>query len=418
MPLIIFNAGRSALAILIIFFIAGTRSLQNLQPKTTHLHQAFWCSVIDTAVWCPIEVITYFTRSNRRIQPRVLQKLEPLISFLWCEMTVHIVSQSVQPFIVHASLSPSLTEASAIINAPKPDPWGTLAQVVLLLCALQIIHSASLCVRCVQGMFKSHADLDVPNVDPKDVPMTCFHVLAAAHGCVDHLFVTAALYIECIAAGTLVTSFKLAGENRDGSLDWMFTATAGTLLAGAHAYESWRAMGWVELMPDRRGGRRFRRQTMREGMLNRLCLRYFWVSEAWLRSVMPWRVPRLLRRWSCPELAALWPEGELQQNYVEWQAEFPPLARLAPWSNSIRHVDQWRTAGLTRDYAPRDYSAIPARGPPGWLGQLCYVVLGRIIWALVCFLEVAFAWFLSLALLFAWVYWREERKARLKLRRA
>lgn len=420
MPWNMFRSGQSALAILIILFIAGTRSSQNIQPIRTYVPHAFWCSVIETAVWCPAKVITYFTHRNRRIPPRVRQRVDQFISFLWCEMTVCIVAQSVQPFIIHASLTPYLKEVSTSTSAPKPNPWGTLDQGVVLFCVFQIFYSVTLCARTFQSDFEYRASLDFPNVDPKDVPITPFHVLTAVQGCVCHLLGTAGLYIERIATGTLVTSLAIAHRNLDGPRYWAFTAAAGALMMAAYAYMWWLALEWDDqedwLMVNQGRWRPVRQKTMVGEMMDRLCLRLIWVLEACFQRMVPWRLPRL-GRWYCPELAALWPEAELHQFYVELQAGLPPLARLAPWSNSIRHVVQWRTAGLTRDYATRDYSTGPALGPTGWLGQLCYVVLGRVLMVLVWFLRAAFAWFFSLALVITGNMWNEERKVKLKLKR-
>lgn len=421
MPSILFGLRRSALAVLIIFCITGIGSSQNIQVIRTYLHQAFWCSVVEKAVWCPTKVITYFIRSNRRIPPRLLQKLDLFFSFLWSEMTAHIVAESVQTFIAHASLSPSLTEVSTNTSAPKPDPWGTLDQSAILFCVLPIIHSVWLCARCNQSVFESYIDDDFPNVDPKDVPMTLSGVLAAAHGCICHLFGTAGLYIERIATGMLVTSFTISRENLNGPKYWAFTAATGALMVVAHAYVWRMAREWdaqeSELMAYRGRRRLVGQQIMLGQMEDRLCMRCLWLLEACFERMVPWRLPRL-GRWHCPELAGLWPEGEVKQFYVESLAESSPLALLAPWSHNIRSVDRWLTAGLTRDYVPRDHSAVPVREPTGWLGHLCYVVLGRILMALVCSLEAAFALFFFLALAIAGIIWYDDHKEKLKLKRA
>lgn len=361
------------LAILIIYFIAFITTSQNIQLIKTYLHRALWCCVVETAVWCPIKVVTYLTRSQLRIQPRLLQKLDPFITLLWCEMTVHIVAQSVQPFIVHASLSPALAEASTATDAPEPDPWGTQVRCLEIFCVSLAISVVSLWVRRSHGRLELHAYRLLLNADPGEAHITRLHVLAAAHGCLDHLLVTTALYLERIAAGSFVTSLVIAHEHLDGWEYWMFTAAAGLLMLEAIAYMffgNMEAIVWEveqrELMPGRRGGRQAGRQTIPQEMINRLCLRCVWPLEAWLRRVLPWRLPGLGRWWWFPELAALWPEAELRRFYVESLSESPPLALVAPWGRDAtreQHVDLWRRAGLTRDLVLRDYSAIPTRVP-------------------------------------------------------
>lgn len=419
MPSILFQLGQCALAILIIFSITGTGCSQNIHTIDTYVHRALWCSVIETAVWCLARVITYFIRSNCRIPPRLLQKLDLFIAFLWCEMTANIVAQSVQPFIVHATLSSSLRETSTTTNGDEFDLWWALANSVVLFCVLQIIHSVSLCVRCAQGSLKLITDMSFDDVDPKDVPITRFHVLTAMNGCICHLFGTAGLYVERIATGTLITSLIIARDNLDGPKGWASAAAVCALLTVGHEYV-WRMAGdWDDqgsgLMVDRGRWPGARPQTMYGEVMDRLYLRCTLVLQAWFRRMSPWRLPRL-GRWHCPELAALWVEGELRKFYVKSLAESQPLALLAPWSHDVLHVGLWEVANIIGDHVPRNYSAVPARGATGWLGQFCYMVLGKILAVLVGFLEAAFASFFFLALALAGMFWCEEHNLLKELR--
>lgn len=421
MPSILSSVGQFAFATLIIICVTAIGPLENLQLIGVYLHQAFWCCVIETAVGCPAEVIKYFMRSKSSIPPRILQRLDPFIAFLWCEMTAHIIAQSVQPFIVLASLSPSVAMTSTTTKAP----WGILAQCMALLCFLQIIHSVSLFVRGLQSELQCRADDVLLNVHAEEAPINRLHILSAVHEIAGRLFTTAALYLERIATGILVTSLTIAHENLDGPEYWKFTAATVVLLLGAHAYAWGKALEWDadgrELVRDRLEERQGSQQTAFEETINRLCLRCIWVFDAWLQRVTSWRVSGLGRWWCCPELVALWPEPELRQLYINSLSGFPPPAIMAPWSyNSIhkQHMNLWRRAGLTRDLVLRDHSASPIRVPTEWLGHLCFMVLGRIIVVLVWFLEVAFAWFFSLALAMACALWNEQRRADLKLRRA
>lgn len=418
MAIILYGLRESALAILIIFLIAVIGPPRDLNPIKSYLHQAFWCCVVETAVWCPAEVTTFFMYNKRLIPPRILLKLDPFISFIWCEMTAHFVAQTVQPFIVHASLSPSLTGASS----PRIATWGTLAHCVELLCVLQIIHSVSLFVRSLQRKLEYLADMSNPNIHPEIIPINLFHILGFLHGYLGRLYTTAALYLERIAAGMLVTSLTVAYESLDGLEYWAFTATAAALLLGADVRAWVKVLEWDaegdELPRDRPGGRRGWQRTTSEETINRLWLRCNCIFESLFRRVVPWRVGR---RWRCPELAALWPEGELWQFYVESLASSPSLALRVPRSRDglrERFADQWRRAGLTRDFVLGDYSTIPTRVPTQWFGHLCHMILGKIMVVLIWFLKVAFVWFFSSGVTVLYIWWNEKRKAESKLRRA
>lgn len=413
--------GQSAFAILSIIFITFFGSSQHLRFIGAYLHQAFWCSIVETAVGCPAEVITYFMRSKSRIPPSVLQKLDQFIAFLWCGMTVRIVVQSVQPFIVHASLSPYIAAVSRATGAP----WETLAQAVVLLCVLQVIHSVSLFVRRLQSTLQHHADRSHPNTTPEQVPLNHLHVLSAVHGLAGHLYTTAALYLEEIAVGMLMTSIKIEYRKLDGREYWAFTLATRAVLLAAEARSWRRALEWDaegdELAVDRPGRRRGWQQTAFEEMVTRMFLRNVWALDDLLQGLVPWRVPQLGRWWCCPELAVLWPRVELRQFYVDSLSGFSSLTHMAPWSHdAIReHVNLLRRAGIIRNFVLRDYSAIPTRLPTEWLGDLYDMLLSKIIVVLVWFLEATLAWFFTLAMAVAFVLWSEPRKAEeLKLRRA
>lgn len=212
----------SALAILTLFSIAAIDPSRDSNPIGAYITQAFWCCIVEIAVWCPAEIIMFFMHSKRLIPPRILQKLDPIISFFWCEMTAHIVAQTVQPFIVHASLSPSLAGAATTRNAT----WGTLARCVQLFCVLQIIRSVSLFVRCLQGAFK-------------DLP-----VLSFLHGYLGRSYNTAASYLERIIVGMLVTSLTVAYKRLDGPEFWAFNAAARALLLGAGVRALLKVLEW------------------------------------------------------------------------------------------------------------------------------------------------------------------------------
>lgn len=408
----------SALAILALFFIAAIGPSRDSNPIGAYIPQAFWCCIVEIAVWCPAEVITFFMHSKRLIPPRILHEWDPFISFIWCEMTGHIVAQTVRPFIVHASLSPSLAGALT----PRNATWGTLARCVQLLCVLQIAHTVSLFVRRLQETLEYIADMPHPNLPPENIPINHHHVLAFLHGYLGRLYTTAASYLERIAAGMLVTSLTVAYESLEGLEFWAFTAAAVALLLGADLRAWHKVLDWDEegdqLAEDRPGGRRGWQQTEGEETIKKLWLWCNCIFETLFRRMVPWRFGR---RWRCPELAALWPEGELWEFYVESLAGSPPLALRSPWSHDgLREhfADQWRRAGLTRDFVLGDYSAIPTHVPTHWVGHLCHMILGKIMVVLVWFLMAAFSCFFTLAVGLRFIWWNEERKARNKLRRA
>lgn len=398
--------GQCAFAIVTILSITAIGGLQNLQLTGLYLHQAFWCCVVETAVWCPAEVFTYLMRRNGRFPPRIVQRLAPIIAFIWCERTVQIVTQLVQPFIVHASLSPYLAQPSTTTMTTTNALWGSLAQCVILSCFLQIIHIVSLIVRGVQDEFECYADdLILLNAPVNQTHINRLHALIVVHACLSHLLTTAALYLDRITMGILLTSEIIAQENMEGPEYWAFTVTEGVLRLGSRAHAYWKALEWddevLEMQQDQQGELQAGQYTMLWVVISRDCLQCILTSAVYLQKVVPWRFPMLRSWWCCPELAALWPEAELRKFYVESLSGSPPLALVAPWSHAAirqQHVDLWRRAGLTRDFVLRDYSAVPIRESTEWLGYLCYMVLGRILMVLVYLLEAAFALYFSLFL--------------------
>ncbi|KAK2601220.1 hypothetical protein N8I77_010685 [Diaporthe amygdali] len=380
-----FGVRQSAWALVMFFSLLTIAPSQTLGLITAYLHQAFWCCVIEIAIRWPIEVFPYL--KEHHMLPRLLQSLDPFVSLFWAEMSIHIVARAVQPFIVHASLSPT------------SGPLGILVQCGMSLCVIQVIHSVSCVLRGIQALFN---DTVLKN-DTEEGPITLCRAVSVTHGSLAHVLITTALYLERITMGTFVTSLQIVRESFHGSEYWVYIAAAGALFLMVYVYV-WKVQGWYEQEywdPQLRDIGRWR-PTIPGEMIKSLCLRLIWVLEAWLWGAVPrgYLRPGL---WYCPELAALWPESELIQFFAESPARIPSFALEALWNQGAlreRHVDLWRKTGLTREYVLRDRPAIPGQAHTAWLGEFCYMVLGRSLAGLVWLLEVVSVWCVALAVAF------------------
>lgn len=382
-----------------------------------HVHQAFWCSVIHAAVLCPIDAITHL--SERRLAPRALQRLAPFLSFLWSEVICWSAARWVHLFVVHASLSPSLAGASVALDRSREGPFAVLTQGMLYICIVQIAHDTTGVFKTFQATVRSKADNVMADADPlfnnpNDLACAVLERLAyvylagqgVVYGCIAHLFTTMALYLERMAAGTIVTAASNAHDTL--SVPWycVFTTWATVILIATIlnvwvAYEDARRAAEWELRRQfrgRRGGRRRPRAAAAERwlltavntaipweILVRLRLRLAWALEACFRRLVWWRWHALgLGRWFCPEVAALWSEDERRQFYADALTGAPSSALAALWDHlplRRRHVELWRRAGLTTDFVLGGEAAvgIPKAGMPPdvmlFLGKIAVVLV-------------------------------------------
>lgn len=147
--------GRSACAITLLCFIFAITP-GSFALTFTHMHQAFWCCVVDATVQWPIDVVTYF--SKRHLAPRTHQLLVPIINFLWSEVLFGHVARWVQLFIVHASLSPFLSDAPVSLEPSRPVTYGGMLQAGAYLCIMLIVHEVTGVLELLQAEVKEAAD--------------------------------------------------------------------------------------------------------------------------------------------------------------------------------------------------------------------------------------------------------------------
>lgn len=385
-----------------------------------HVHQAFWCSIIQTAVLWPIVATTYL--SERRLAPRVLQRLAPLLNILWSEIVCSSAARWIHLFVVHASLSPSLAGTSVALDRSREGPFGIMTQGLLYLCIVQIAHDIIGVFRKFQGIILSEADNVIADTDPLfdnrngfafallvRLVYACLAGQGVVYGCVAHLFTSMALHLERVAAGTFVTAASVAHNTLDVPWFCVFTTWATVILVSVilnvwAAYEDEDARRPAEeelhhqLRQRREGGRPPPLPTVNTAvpweMLVRLGLRLVFALEECLRRLVLWRRrdgAGGLGRWFCPEVAALWSEDERRGFYAAALTGAPSAALAALWGYlplRRRHVELWRRAGLTTDFVLGGERAvgIPGAGaPPGMM-----LFLGKFASFLVRGLEATF----------------------------
>lgn len=416
--------GRSACAGAYICLMLLTAPTGIPGRLVAHVHQAFWCSVIHAAVLCPIGAITYL--SERRLTPRVVQRLAPFLSFFWSEVVCSSAARWVHLFVVHASLSPSLAETSVALDRSREGPFGVLTQGLLYLCIVQIAHDITGVFRTIQATVRSEADnftmkdgdplFNNPNGFANTMLSRLAYVSLAGQGvvcsCIVHLFTNMALYLERMAAGTILTAASNAYNTLSVPWYWIFTTWAAliltaTLLNAWAVYENARGLSEEELHrqftalregrppPPPRFGR-WLHTTVNTAipweMLVRLGLRLAWALEECLRRLVPWpRHTGELGRWFCPEVAALWSEDERRRFYAAALTGVPSSVLAALWDHlplRRRHVELWRRAGLTTDFVLGGEAAVgvPGAGAPPHM----MLLLGKIAGVLVRELEATF----------------------------
>ncbi|KAG6355535.1 hypothetical protein INS49_003497 [Diaporthe citri] len=350
-----------------------------------HVHQAFWCSVIHAAVLCPIGAITYL--SQRRLAPRVLQRLAPFLSLLWSEVICSSAARWVHLFVVHASLSPSLAGTSVALDGRREGPFAVVTHGLLYLCIIQIAHDITGVFRTFQATVLSESDNVMADADPlfgdrnefayamlKRLVYVYLAGQGVVYGCLAYLFTAMALYLERMAAGTIVTAASNAHNTLSVPWDYVFATWATVILIATilnvwAAYEDARRPAEEELhlqFRELREGRqppppaagRWLLTTINTAipweMLVRLGLRLVWALEECLRRLVLWRRHAGgLGWWSCPEVAALWSEDERRRFYAAALTGVPSSALAALWDHlplRRRHVELWRRAGLTTDF--------------------------------------------------------------------
>lgn len=422
-----FRLGRSAWAAAYICLMLLTAPAGVFGRLVAHVHQAFWCSVVEAAVLCPVGAITYLNR--RWPAPRVLQPLALPLSFLWTEVACSRVMLWVRLFVVHASLSPSLADASVALDWSREGPYDVLSQGLAYLCIVQIVHNMTGVLRTFDAMVRSEADTVMEDAeplfgnDPDGFTFALFERLVYAYlagqgllyGSLVRLFTAMALSLERIAVGTALTALVGAHNSLALCRCFIFFTVAHVILSAA-LLNMWsvhdeahdeaeeqvrRQQQLAELGGDAPARRRPTANTAIPcEMLRRLGLRVGCLLEDGARRLLLLPVPPRAAggpgrwRWLCPEFAALWPEDERRRFYAAALAGAPPAMLAALWDHGPlrrRHVELWRRAGLTTDFVVLGGETFvgdlgAGEAPPPWM----VFFLGKIAAILVRGVEAAF----------------------------
>lgn len=423
--------GRSACAAAYICLMLPTAPTGVLGRLVAHVHQAFWCSVIETAVLVPNCTITYLRRRLLVLPTlRILRWLGPCLSLLWTEIVCSRVAPWVNLFVVHASLSPYLADTSIALDGSRESPYRVLTEGLLYLCLVQIVHDITGALRTFQATVRSEADVVIADADPlfddgSDIEDFAYAFLerlvyaylagqALLYGCLTHLFTATALYLERIAAGTIVAAIINAHDALDICWFYPFTAWATAILIaaalnlGAVHEDAHRAAerrreelaedGWPPRPPP---GGRHRQPTANTAIPHeiegRIALRATWAVEECFRRLVPWlRHTAWWGRWFCPEVAGLWSEDERRGYYAEALTGAPSTALAALWDHGPlrrRHIELWRRAELTTDLALVTEAAGGNQG--AWAPSEKVFFLGKMAAILVRGLEATFGVFVA-----------------------
>ncbi|KAL1862737.1 hypothetical protein Daus18300_008381 [Diaporthe australafricana] len=418
-------ASRSACAITLLCSIFATTP-GTFALTFIHMHQAFWCCVVDVAIQWPIDVVIYY--SKRHLTPGTHRRLVPIINFLWSDVLFRDVARWVQLFVVHASLSPFLSDASESLEPSRLVTYGGLLQAVAYLCIILIVHDVmdvlevlqALCneaVDCVMEIIKDEDDLppDIAMVD-YGMPEMLMHAfdklmyaffagLSWAHGCLAQLFVNMALYLERMAAGTVMKALQNAGNTLPRWQFCVFATVAGLFvtmvlqyamrLQEEHAQQPWN----LHRRPSDL------RQTIPAAIETRLYHRTLFGTERNLRSLVS-RNLHWIWPWFQPEFAALLPEDELWHLYARALTHAPPLMVAASWNHRAlreHHVELWRRTGLPTGLVLKDEIGAPLQslsGGDSLPGQMRFLFMGRITAAFVRLLEIALGVYIAIDLLY------------------
>lgn len=421
-----FRLGRTACAaayICMMLPIAPTGRL------VAHVHLAFWCSVIEAVVQCPVCAITHL--SERRLTPRVLRWLASFLGLLWSEVVCASAARWVHLSVAHASLSSSLAGASIELDRSRESPYGILAQGIFYLCIVQIAHGIAGLLGRLQATVRSEADevmADAPPLykDPRDFEDVMFDLTyamverlvyaylagqALLYGCLVHLFVNMALYLERVAAGTVLTALSNAISTFTGCQNVIFFNLSHLILVVAFL-NIWSDFEDAHLDAD--DERRRQRAELRRGppplhgirprlpilntviphqMAVRLALRVAWALDEIPGWLVPWlRHARGLGTWLCPEVAVMLSEGERQRLYAAALAGAPSSALAALWGHGPlrqRHIELWKRAGLTTGFVLLSETAIGMPGA-GWAPSGQTLFLGKVATLLVRGVEAVF----------------------------
>lgn len=416
--------GRSACAAAYICLMLPTAPTGVFGRLVAHVHQAFWCSLIESVVLCPIIAITYL--SERR--------LAPCLSLLWTEVVCSRVAPWVNLFVIHACLSPYLADTSIALNGSRESPFVVLTEGLLYLCLVQIVHDITGALRTLQVTVRTEAEIVMADADPlfddaSDIEDFAYAMLerlvyaylagqALLYGCLAHLFTTTALYLERIASGTIMAAISNAHNALDICWYYPFTVWATAILIAA-ALNLSAVHGDAHRAAEDERRRRRRRELGEDGRLQpppggghwhwqpvvnniipreivfRLALRLAWALEKLFR----WFVPRFRQtawwgKWFCPEVAVLWSEDERREYYAEALTGAPSTALAALWDHGPlrrRHVELWRRAGLTTDFVLGGGTA--AGNQEAWPPSEMVFFLGKMAAILVRGLEATFGVF-------------------------
>lgn len=427
--------GRSACAAAYICLMLPTAPKGVFGRLVAHVHQAFWCSVIETVVLCPNIAITYLSERRLALRTlRILQLLAPCLRLLWTEVVCSRVAPWVNLFVIHACLSPYLADTSIALDGSRESPFGVLTEGLLYLCLVQIVHDITGALRTLQVTVRSEADIVMADADPlfddaSDIEDFAYAMLerlvyaylagqALLYRLLAHLFTTTALYLERIASGTIMAAISNAHNALDICWYYPFTIWATAILIAA-ALNLSAVHGDAHRAAEDERRRRRRRELGEDGRLQpppggghwhwqpvvnniipreivfRLALRLAWALEKLFR----WLVSRFRQtawwgKWFCPEVAVLWSEDERREYYAEALTGAPSTALAALWDHvplRRRHIELWRRAGLTTDLALGTEAAGGNQGtrPPSEM----VLFLGKMAAILVLGLEATFGVF-------------------------
>lgn len=421
--------GRSACAAAYICLMLPTAPTGVFGRLVAHMHQAFWCSLIEAVALCPIIAITYLRRRLLVLPTlRILQRLGPCLSLLWSEVVCSRAARWVHLVVTHASLSPYLVDTSVAIDGSRASPYGVLTEGVLYLCVVQIAHDITGALRKLQAMVRSEADIVMADADPlfddasdtEDFLYAVFERLVYAYlagqallyGLLTHLFTATALCLSRIAAGTIITAISNAHNALDVCWFYPFTVWATAILIAAALNLIAVLHAEADIAAERERLDRHRRELEEDGraprtrmptantaipreMMLSVALRLAWFLEACFRWLVPWlRHTAWLGIWFCPEAVGLWSEDERREYYAEALTGAPSTALAALWDHGPlrrRHVELWRRAGLTMDLALVTEAAGGNQGT--WPPSEMVFFLGKMAAILVRGLEATFGVF-------------------------
>ncbi|KAI3399538.1 hypothetical protein diail_6560 [Diaporthe ilicicola] len=391
------SLGSPAYPVALFWFLIAIAPSGTFALTLTYVHHAFWCCVFDAILRWPIEGTIHL---SKKLAPRPLHRLAPIISFLWTDVAFLNVARWVQLFVVHASLFPSASGTSAGLDPGRLEPFGLLLQGGLYLCIIQVVHDATVIPRVMESNFKRTAEEMIEDDEdaPPDVVDYLLSATAAtmgtAWGCLTDLFVTMALYLEQMAMGTFVNACRNAVVYPARWQDGIFPAAAIPLLLAVYLH-----VDEVQIYDNLRlrglGGRPMdRRRTIPEEIFGRFLPQCSLLLADCLRGAVPSQYLEF-PPWSCPSNAVVWSEDELRHFYARALTGVPSLVIKASWNHGVlreRHVELWQKAGLPTDLALRNEVAVFVPGDGMFSGPMLdrYFFSGRVIAIFVRLLEVAF----------------------------